>query len=68
MKKYIAFIGGQQTSSVITKEKAIEWAKTQLGNRMGIDHVKIAEITDIVERTAPVIQIIPFSPTLEEEK
>lgn len=64
MKKFIAF-NGAANSGIQTKEKAVEWASTQMGQKHGLDKVHIAEVVEVVERTVPAFKVTSFFVALE---
>jgi len=68
MKKFIAFNGGSH-SGIQTYEKALEWAKKELGNKHGLAQIYLTEIVRVVERVEPPIRVISFEPeTTDMEK
>lgn len=58
MKRYIAF-HGNSNSAIVTYDKALEWAKDLLG-KTNSSKVHIAEVTEVVERSHPPIEVKPF--------
>lgn len=65
MKKFIAFTSAGN-SSIISKEKAIEWAKTQMVQKQSLERVHIAEVIEVVERTEPIVAVKQFFVALDE--
>lgn len=63
MKRFIAF-HGSANSGIKSKEGATQWATELLGQGK-VGHVHIAEIIEIVERSAPPITVKPFFVQLE---
>lgn len=77
MKKYIAFAqptqgGGNsvqsnsfQTSKVMTKEAATEWARNHVAKNSNMK-AYVTEIFSVVTRPDPVVTVMPFTPETEE--
>lgn len=64
MKKFIAF-NGAANSGIQTKEKAVEWASTQMGQKHGLEKVFISEVIEVVERTVPSFKVTSFFAAFE---
>ncbi len=59
MKKYVAFTTNSN-SGITTLEKASDWAANQLGTKLALSHVHVAEVIQIVERASPLISTKSF--------
>ena len=66
MKRFIAF-HGSSNSGIKSKEAATQWATELLGQGK-VASVHIAEIIEVVERSAPPILVKPFFVALEGEE
>lgn len=58
MKRFIAF-HNTSNSGIQTKEYATNWAQELLGQGK-VSKVHIAEVIEVVERSAPPIEVKPF--------
>lgn len=63
MNKYVAFAAGSN-SGIMTKDKAVEWARTRMGTKQTLGHVQIAEVVYVVKRTQPSVEIIHYEPSI----
>lgn len=73
MKKYIAFAmpgnqGGNsvQTSKILTKEAATQWAHNQVAKNFNMK-AYICEVISVASRPDPVVTVMPFTPEPETE-
>lgn len=72
MKKYIAFAmpthqgNSAQTSKVMTKEAATEWARNHVSKNSNMK-AYVCEIVSIATRPDPVVTVMPFTPEPEPE-
>lgn len=71
MKKYIAFAmpanqGGNtvQTSKILTKEAATQWAHTHVAKNSNM-RAYICEVIAVASRPDPVVTVMPFTPEPE---
>ena len=73
MMKYIAFAmpanhGGNsvQTSKILTKEAATQWAHNIVAKNTGVK-AYVCEIFSVASRPDPVVAVMPFTPETETE-
>lgn len=65
MKKYMAYATANGNSGIVTKDGALKWATTILGQGK-LDKVYICEIIEVAERTEPSIKTSQFFVQLDE--
>lgn len=65
MKRYIAF-HNSMNSGIKSKEAALQWAQELLGQGK-VGKVHIAEVIEVVERSAPPISVKQFFVELDDE-
>lgn len=64
MKQYIAFASNHNSGIKSSFEEAASWAQGILGDQMKQTRAYICEVTHVVERASPPINITPIAQTV----